>query len=382
MKKYLGLIALLLGSLSLLAVAFKKPKVQEKLPLEEQAAKPIESKVLPKTVESKAEPEQPKEDPDILDFSRSLAKSLLSEKDALDFLSGNISQNKKSVVIETYNEKKGKYTSRIWGSILLHMISDSDEWPELANRAADSLLATNSEGQLDSEILDLMNSLSPEEVVKRCALAFALVKQSSIEAALQQAVNREEIELLTGKEANFLSQEERLERFSNPSDEYQRVLYLDAFIRNAKSQEELLKGLRKGIQDEALSSEEKPRFILAASESSIPGKSKALFDYWKSLLPRSKELKDYLSILNIAVQKAAFSENGPQHARSIFENLLGQKGLKASDTDDPRIDLSIAMVNACSDPLIVKSLCAELMESREQLKSKLVAEGLASYLNP
>jgi hypothetical protein len=323
---------------------------------------------------------EPKEDPDIIAFARKIVASKLTESWVLSLLQSPLSQNKHAVVLETYNEQGGAYTDPRWGALLISLLLNSNEWPELANKSADSLAIVNKAGALNEQILREMQALSSDEIVKRSALSYALSGRDALESALTDASSDPELEILSRKHAALLDQDERLNYFNSSKSDVAKTKYLEKYISSSISKAELTQGLIKGIQDPSLKNVHKSNFVLAASESPVPGKSTVLFEYWKTLLPKAKEQADFIAMLNIAVQKAAYSELDKVYAENIIAWLNKQTGFDPNNTLDPRIDLSIAMVNACTDDYIKKNLCASLQLARKKLEDKLKKEGFTSYI--
>jgi hypothetical protein len=350
-----------------------EPKVFEKNmpPLAE--ASPIQYQWEVKT--------KPVEDPDIFLFIRALMASRLTEDVALKLLRGQLSQNKKAVVLETYNELGGLYRDEGWAGILRELLLGADEWPELANEASQSLRRLNSSGELDDLLLQDIRGLSPEEEVKRAALADAIFGRPAVEAALAEAFAEAEIEILVARHASLMSQDERLRQFEAVQNLSARSEYLKTYIAGARSLDEMKEGLNKGLRASELTSEQKTAYLFSVAESRVAGKSLLLFDTWRGLLPRAKEQGDFIGMLNLALREAAYSEQEKSHAEGILQWLLSQPMIDPTRMDDPRIDLAIAMVNACGDAIVKKDHCKDLHESREALAAKLKKDGLGAYID-
>ncbi len=324
---------------------------------------------------------EPKEDPDLMTFVQKYKSMTITETALWGLLNSDLSQNKKTVLLSLYLKSSGAFTKPEWGPLLVSLIVSSDQWPELANKACDALLLVNShsDGALDQKLIEAFEALPADATVKRTALVFALFGRESIEQVRDFASSEAELDILTTKHARLLSQDERIDTFLHDKNKTSRTAYLNAYLEHASSRDELIHGLKLGIQDKEITADKRPLVLLSTARSKVPGKSQVLFDYWKSLLGESQHA-DFVSIFTVSLPQSAYSEADVRYVNEIVSWLLAQGPFDPKDYGDPRIELAIAMANACQDKTVDHKHCSKVDQLNKALKAKLNTDGLGSYL--
>lgn len=392
--------AMILGAcfiLSLLGLLPRPAEVSSAVGLQDRReppkSVPLRAKISPNRLHSPVltaqNPARYKEDDDLADFIKQIMASPLTEEMVLGLLQSTLSPHKKAVLLSLYTRQGGAYLSARWQPLLLSLIKGSDPWPELANKASDGLAQGNVDGKWDFEILQTLDSIDKKtdaDVIKRTALAYALHGKDALERAKAHAASEPEKTLLAQKYARLLTQDDRIEEYQSQADSALKTLYLESFLKNAQSAEEIAKGLDLGLSDPKILPIDQPALYLAASEASFVGHTDILLDHWKRLALRQKEGQDLTpnrlaAILSIALQKAAFSAPDPKAVLEIIETLKGEGSFAPGGRSELRITLALLMVQGCQDPLVKKHLCPELAEELQSLRNQLERDGLGKYLS-